>query len=163
MNIRYLNPKSQALILCLYVTDNTVYVTYIWYKIILIPLLHVEMSKKGQGLKIIARPTIVIIPSFHFVYNSGYFMVCYKIHDLMTFCLTRYGQMLFEDSNIQHIYSAVSESILSQQLFFNGISCLHAKNNLEPEIFASKVAYTPVHTYIKYVGTKLSQQVMQLV
>ena len=60
MNISYLNLKSQALILCLYVTDNTVYVTYIWYKIILIPLLYVEMNKKGQGLKIIARPTIVI-------------------------------------------------------------------------------------------------------
>ena len=25
-------------------------------------------------------------------------MVCHKIHDLQTFCLTRYEQMLFEDS-----------------------------------------------------------------
>ena len=66
MNISSLNLKSLALILCLYVTDNTVYVIYIWYKIILIILLCVEMSKKGQGLKIIARPTIVITLSFHF-------------------------------------------------------------------------------------------------
>ena len=49
--------------------------------------------------------------------------------------------MFFEDSNIQHtvytVYSAVLELILSQQLFFNGISCLHSKNNLELEVFAS--------------------------
>ena len=37
-----------------------------WYKIILIILLYVEMSKKGQGLKIIARPTIGLILSFYF-------------------------------------------------------------------------------------------------
>ena len=67
MNISNLNPKSLDLILCLYVTDNTaVYVIYTWHKIILIILLYVETSKKGQRLKIIAWPTIVIILSFHF-------------------------------------------------------------------------------------------------
>ena len=55
--------------------------------------------------------------------------------------------MLFEDSNIQYVYnSAVLELILSQQLFFNGISYLHAKNTLEPEVFSSKV-YTG--TYVR--------------
>ena len=88
-------------------------------------------------------------------------MACYKIHDLKTFCLTRYGQMLFEDSNIQHIYivqfwSKFYPNNYSSSAF---LVCMQ-KITWNQKFLLQK--YTPVHTYVTYVGTKLSQQVMHL-